>query len=311
MASNVAVRYGHVAFLNSAGVLIVLTDTDGATVLSSTPTGAVPAESRVILTKVGDKQVAVVAQDAAITAWDLASQDPQGRQSAIAPGSLVTSGGSGLMVTAGGQTLRLAEHLGMEEVQALPAGNTSLGLTGDGRIVSGSAAGGWALADGTTATPVSPVMLPQGIESAVYPAQASKGYVAAWAPTGDPAARAVGLYDAISGEAVASTTMPTEQVNLGLRLTVADGGTLAAIGPWLINIEKKTGKAVAGWSTTIGTATALYGAVGDAPHVWGGEGDPEPLGADVALPWGLTQAGNAVIVTAENSKKALAAIKPA
>lgn len=311
VGSTVAVRHGFVAFVNTDGMLVALNDKDGSTVLSSNPTGMDPGKTRVILTRIGDASIAVASQGSTLTAWDLNDpSDLPGRSNAIPASASISSGGAGLLVTADGQTLLMDSARGFAVAQGLPPGNTSLGLTTDGKIVSGSGAGGWVVGDGATVAPVSVALAPGATGSAMYPTRASKGIVVAWAPTDDPSVRAVALYDAASGAIKAATTLPTDTVNQGLKLAVTDGGELASAGPWLVNLKSGESKTFSGWSTTVGIPGALFGNQDGAVHVWGGSGDSQALAAGVAVPWGITSGGSAVVLSERDDRRVLSAIKP-
>lgn len=309
VASNLSVRNDYVAYLNTAGVLVVVDGKTGETIFSSTPTGADPADARVIVTQVGEAPVAVVVQETSVTAWALGDDIPEPKVNDIPSSASVSSGGSGIMMIANGETWRMNSSLGMEKVEGLPEDNTSLGMTQDGSIISGSPKGGWSINDGKKSAAVK-VEMAEGAEGKVmYPARASKGIVVAWAPTSDRNTRAVGVYSAEDGTALATTTMPTAQVNLGLPLVVTDGGRLASAGSWLIDLERGETEEVEGWGTTIGTASELYGKTSEGKFVWRGSGAPEAIPEDAAVPWGTTSEDKAVVIsTDENGGKVIAAL---
>lgn len=312
VASNLAVRNDYVAYLNASGVLVVVDGKTGETLFSSTPTGADPAASRVIVAQIGETPVAAVVQKTSVTAWALNADSPEPKVNDIPSSASVSTGGSGIMMIANGETWRMNATLGMEKVEGLPEGNSSLGTTADGSIISGSPKGGWSINDGKASTAVK-VAMAQGAEGKVmYPARASKGIVVAWAPTSDRNTRAVGLYNAEDGSVLASTTMPTAQVNLGLPLVVTDGGKLASAGSWLVDLERGETEEVEGWGTTIGTASELYGKTSAGKFVWRGSGAPVSIPDDAAIPWGTTSQDKAVVIsTDENGGKVIAALDKA
>ena len=308
VASNLAVRNDHIAYLNSSGVLVVIDGETGESVFSSTPTGANPDESRVVVSQIGDVPVAVVVQADSVTAWALDQDSPEAKVNAIPSSASVSSGGSGIMVNANGETWRMNSALGLEKVEGLPEGNTSLGMTDDGSIISGSPKGGWSINDGKKSTAVK-VEMAEGAEGKVmYPTRASKGIVVAWAPTADKKTRAVGIYNASEGTLIATTTMDTAQVNLGLPLVVTDGGRLASAGSWLIDLERGETEVVEGWGTSIGTTSELYGKVSGDKFVWRGSGKPQAVAGDAATPWGVTADHAIIISTDEEGGKVIAAL---
>lgn len=308
VASNLAVRNNYIAYLNSAGVLIVLDGQSGDTVFSSTPTGADPSNSRVVIAQIGDVPVSAVVQSTSITAWPLDADLPEAKVNDIPSSASVSSGGSGIMMIANGETWRMNNSLGMEKVSGLPEGNVSLGMTLDGAVVTGSPKGGWGVNDGTKTTPVK-VEMAEGAEGeAMYPSRASKGIVVAWAPTADKETRAVGIYEAEKGTVLASVKMPTAQVNLGLPLVVSDGGKLASVGTWLFDLERGETEEVPGWGTTIGTATELHGKSQDGKLVWRGSGAPESVNGNAAVPWGVTSEDKAIVIINEGDGKVIAAL---
>lgn len=312
VASNVAVRHGHVAFLNADGVLVVLDDTSGEIVLSSTPTGVSTDDSRVILTQVGETVAAVVVSPGSLLVWDVASDETAGRLLDIPTSAAVSSGGSNLLIVTSEQTFTLTDALGLTEVTGLPDGNVSLGLTTTGEVVSGSSGGGWGISNGTEFVEVQVEMAPEAEGDVMYPARASKGHVVAWAPTGDKSTRAVAIYDAESGALVASTTLPTADVNLGLALSVSDGARFAAAGNWLVDLDRGESEVVDGWTTTSIDAVGLYGTVDETSQVWSGSGQPTVLEDGVTIPWGVTSAGNGIVITSdEQGGTVLSAITPA
>lgn len=308
VASNLAVRNDHVAYLNSSGVLVVVDGESGETVFSSTPTGANPDESRVVVTQIGDLPVAVVIQDESLTAWPLDQDNPEAKVNEIPASASVSSGGSGVMITTSGETWRMNSSLGMEKVEGLPEDNTSLGMTTDGSIISGSPKGGWGINDGKKNSTVKVEMAEGSKGKVMYPTRASKGIVVAWAPTADKSKRAVGVYNADSGSLIASTTMTTAQVNLGLPLVVTDGGKLASAGPWLIDLERGETETVEGWSTSIGTASELHGKTADGKFVWRGSGRPESVPDGAAIPWGISNERAIIISTDEGGERVIAAL---
>lgn len=307
VASNLAVRGDHVAYLNSAGVLVVMDGADGQTVFSSTPTGADPQDAKVALTTVGGKPVVVVVKSDAVTAWDLSKENPESKTNNIPSSASVTTSPAGVMVNVDAETWRLEPSLGLKKVQGLAKGNTSLGLTKDGAVVSGSAKGGWSINDGSKSRAVKVEMAEQAKGKVMYPVRASKGYVVAWAPTEDKGTRSVGMYEATTGKVVASTTMPTSTVNLGLPLTVTDGGALAAAGSWLVDLGRGETETVDGWDTSVGVPGALYGTVEGSKMVWSGSGSPVQVSEGSAVPWGVTH-DHAVIISEEDGKTMVAAL---
>ena len=312
VASNLAVRSDHIAYLNASGVLVVVDAKSGETVFSSTPTGANPDESRVVIAQVGGNPVAVVIQKTSVTAWALNEDSPKPKANEIPSSASVSSDGSGVMMNTNGETWRMNDSLGMEKVKGLPKGNASLGMTPDGEIVSGSSKGGWSINNGSKSTAVK-VKMAEGAEGKVmYPTRASKGIVVAWAPTADKNSRAVGIYNAKDGSLIASTQMATAQVNLGLPLVVTDGGKLASAGSWLIDLERGETETSEGWGTSIGTTDGLYGKTSDGKFVWRGSGKPTPVADDAATPWGVTSQGKAIIIsTDDNGGKVIAALDKA
>lgn len=307
VASNLAVRNDYIAYLTSTGVLVVLDGESGETVFSSTPTGANPDESRVVVTRIGETPVAVVVQSDSLTSWALDQDSPEAKVNDIPSSASVSSSGSGIMMNVNGETWRMNSSLGMEKVEGLPDGNTSLGMTEDGSIISGSPKGGWSINDGAKSTAVK-VEMAEGAEGEVmYPTRASKGIVVAWAPTSDKNTRAVGIYQA-DGSLIATTPMATAQVNLGLPLTVTDGGRLASAGSWLIDLERGETEVVDGWATSIGTTTELYGKVSDEKVMWRGSGEPEAVADEAATPWGVAAERAIIISTDEDGGKVIAAL---
>lgn len=309
IASTLSVRDGYIAYLNTAGVLVVVDDKNGETLFSSTPTGADPAKARVVVTQVGDTPVAAVVQGTSITAWALNQDVPAPKTNDIPSSASVSSGGSGIMMIANGETWRMNASLGMEKVEGLPKGNTSLGMTTSGSIITGSPQGGWGVNDGK-ATKAVTVQMAEGADGKVmYPTRASKGIVVAWAPTTDKNTRAVGIYNADSGAVIATAQMPTAQVNLGLPLIVADGGKLASAGSWLIDLERGETENVEGWGTTIGTTSELHGKNAGGKLVWRGSGAPETVPEGVAIPWGISSNDKAIIISNDESgRKVIAAL---
>lgn len=309
IASTLSVRDGYIAYLNTAGVLVVVDDKNGETLFSSTPTGADPTNSRVVITQVGDTPVAAVVQGTSITAWALNKDLPEPKTNDIPSSASVSSGGSGIMMIANGETWRMNASLGMEKVEGLAKGNTSLGMTASGSIITGSPQGGWGVNDGK-ATKAVTVQMAEGADGKVmYPTRASKGIVVAWAPTADKNTRAVGIYNADSGAVIATAQMPTAQVNLGLPLVVADGGKLASAGSWLIDLERGETENVEGWGTTIGTASELHGKNAVGKLVWRGSGAPETVPESVAIPWGISSNDKAIIISNDESgRKVIAAL---
>lgn len=309
IASTLSVRDGYIAYLNTAGVLVVVDDKNGETLFSSTPTGADPAKARVVVTQVGDTPVAAVVQGTSITAWALNQDVPAPKTNDIPSSASVSSGGSGIMMIANGETWRMNAALGMEKVEGLPKGNTSLGMTTSGSIITGSPQGGWGVNDGK-ATKAVTVQMAEGADGKVmYPTRASKGIVVAWAPTTDKNTRAVGIYNADSGAVIATAQMPTAQVNLGLPLIVADGGKLASAGSWLIDLERGETENVEGWGTTIGTTSELHGKNAGGKLVWRGSGAPETVPEGAAIPWGISSNDKAIIISNDESgRKVIAAL---
>ena len=309
VASDLAVRNDYVAYLNTSGVLVVLDAKSGENVFSSTPTGADPEESQVAITQLNETPVVAVIENESVTAWALDEDTPEPKSNDIPSSASVTSDGSGIMVNADGETWRISESLGLEKVEGLPKGNVSLGLTPEGDVISGSPKGGWGVNDGKKTSKVK-VEMAEGAEGKVmYPARAAKGIVIAWAPTSDKNTRAVGAYDAQEGSVIATTKMDTAQVNLGLPLTVADGGELASAGPWLIDLKRGETETVSGWGTSIGTSVGLYGKTADGKFVWRGSGEPEAVAQNAATPWGITPDGEAVIISTDaDGKKVIAAL---
>lgn len=300
VASNLAVRSDYIAYLTRSGVLVVVNGKDGSTEFSSTPTGADPTTARVIITNIGQTPVAVVVQQTSVTTWALNHENPEPKSNDIPSSAVVSSGGSGVMVLAGTETWRLNASLGLEKAEGLPGGNTSLALNPDGTIVSGSAKGGWSINDGKTSKAVT-VQMAEGAEGkAMYPTRAAKGYVVAWAPTADKNTRVVGLYSS-DGTLVASTKMSTAQVNLGLALTVSDGGKLAAVGGWLVDLQRGETEMVDGWSTSISTSSEIFGKTSEGKAVWNGSGKPTVMAEDVAVPWGITTEGKAIVISTDSS----------
>lgn len=219
VASNLAVRNDHVAYLNTSGVLVVLDAKTGENVFSSTPTGADPEEAQVAITQLNETPVAVVIDEESVTAWPLDADSPEPKANDIPSSASVTSDGSGVMVNADSETWRISKSLGLEKAKGLPKGNVSLGLTPEGDIISGSPKGGWGINDGKKTSKVKVEMAEGAKGKVMYPARASKGIVIAWAPTSDKNTRAVGAYNAQDGSVIATTKMDTAQVNLGLPLT--------------------------------------------------------------------------------------------
>lgn len=309
VASNLAVYGDHIAYLNTSGVLVVLDNGSGETVFSSTPTGADPGESRVALTQIEDAPVAAVIQEESVTAWALNGDAPEPKVNSIPSSASVSAEGSGIMMISNDETWRMNSSLGLEKVEGLAKESTSLGMTSDGSIISGSPKGGWSINNGAKSTEVTVEMVEGAEGEVMYPARASSGFVVAWAPTKDKNIRAVGLYNAQDGSAVATTTMPTTQVNLGLPLVVTNGGTLASAGTWLVDVERGETESVEGWSATIGTASELYGKTSEGMFVWRGSGAPEPVPDDAAIPWGATPEDKAVVIsTDDNGGKVIAAL---
>lgn len=309
VASNLAVRNDHIAYLNASGVLVVVDAKSGETMFSSTPTGADPDASRVVVAQIGDNPVAVVIQKTSVTAWALNEDNPEPKANEIPSSASVSSDGSGVMVNASDETWRMNDDLGLDQVKGLPDNNTSLGMTTDGEIISGSSKGGWSINNGSKSTSVK-VEMAEGAEGKVmYPTRASKGIVVAWAPTSDKNSRSVGVYNAKDGSLIASAKMSTAQVNLGLPLVVTDGGKLASAGGWLIDLERGETESIEGWGTSVGTTAELYGKTADGKFVWRGSGKPEPVPEDAATPWGVTSEGKAVVIsTDDNGGKVIAAL---
>lgn len=309
VASNLAVQNDYIAYLNASGVLVVVNAKTGDNSFSSTPTGADPNESRVVVAQLGNTPVAVVVQKTSVTAWALDQDNPEPKANDIPSSASVSSDGSGIMMNTNDETWRMNSSLGLEKVKGLPKGNTSLGMTTDGSIISGSSKGGWSINDGKKSTAVKVEMAEGAKGKAMYPARASKGIVVAWAPTSDKNTRAVGIYNAQDGSVIAATKIATAQVNLGLPLVVTDGGKLASAGSWLIDLERGETETVEGWGTNIGTSSELYGKTSGGKFVWRGSGKPEPVPDDAATPWGVTSEGKAVVIsTDDNGGKVIAAL---
>lgn len=308
VASNLAVRNDYVGYLNSSGVLVVVDGKTGDTIFSSTPTGANPDDSRVVITQIDSTPVAVVVQGTSLTAWALDQDAPEAKVNDIPSSASVSSSGSGIMMNANGETWRMNSSLGLEKAKGLPKGNTSLGMTADGSIVSGSPKGGWSINNGKKSTAVKAEMAEGAKGKVMYPTRASKGIVVAWAPTSAKNTRAVGIYNADDGALLATTKMDTAQVNLGLPLTVTDGGKLASAGSWLIDLERGEAEVVDGWATSIGTTSELYGKVSGGKAVWRGSGKPEAVPEDAATPWGIAANHAIIISTEEDGGKVIAAL---
>lgn len=307
VASNLAVRNNYIGYLNSSGVLVVMDGKSGDTVFSSTPTGADPDESRVVITQIEDTPVAVVVQRTSLTAWALDQDAPEATVNDIPSSASVSSGSSGVMMSTNGETWKMTSSLGMEKVEGLPDGNTSLGMNEDGSIISGSPKGGWSINDGKKSTEVKVEMAEGAKGKVMYPTRASKGIVVAWAPTSDKNTRVVGVYNSDNGSLIATTTMDTAQVNLGLPLTVTDGGKLASAGSWLIDLERGETEVVEGWSTIISTTTELYGKTSEGKFLWRGSGKPDAVADGAATPWGIS-ADRAIIIAKSNGEKVIAAL---
>lgn len=312
VASNLSVRNDYIAYLNSSGVLVVVDGKTGENILSSMPTGADPESARVIVTQVGGAPVVAVVQETSVMAWALDGDSPEPKVNDIPSSASVSSGGTGIMMLANGETWRMNASLGMEKVEGLPEGNTSLGLTADGSVISGSPKGGWSINNGKKSTAVKVEMAEGAAGKVMYPTRASKGFVVAWAPTSDRQTRAVGIYNAEDGTVIATTTMPTAQVNLGLPLVVSDGGKLASAGAWLIDLERGETEEVEGWGTTIGTSSDLYGKTSEGRFVWSGSGAPQAMPEDAAIPWGVTSDDKAIVIsTDDEGSKVIAALNRA
>lgn len=308
--SNIAVGDDRIAFLNGSGVLVVLDALTGETVYSSTPTGANPGSSTVALTSAGGDPVVVVVQDDSITAWSLGDDPGESKRNGIPSSATVSTGGGGALVITDDQTWTLNSDLGLSEVKNIPADVTPMAVTPSGAVVAGSTEGGWSLIKDNKPKAVKADMAESATGSVMYPAWSSKGIVVAWAPTDTDEERAVGLYDAESGELLANTVMSTDQVNLGLPLTVSPDHKLAAVGTWLVDLERGESETVDGWSTSIAIDGAIYGAVGDQKHVWNGAGEAQDVAADAAIPWGTSSAGDGIVLSDEGGDATISGVRP-
>lgn len=308
--SNIAVSDDRVAFLNGTGILVVVDALTGETVFSSTPTGVNPDSATVALTAAEGSPVAMVIEEGSITSWALGDDAGESRQNSIPSSASVSTSGGGALVITDDQTWTLNEDLGLREITEIPDEDVPMAVTPEGAVVSGSPEGGWSLVVDDEAESVDAEMAEGADGDSMYPAWSSRGVVVAWAPTDDNGTRAVGLYDAESGEVLANTTMPTDQVNLGLPLTVSPDRQLAAVGSWLVDLERGESETVDGWSTSIANQAGVYGSVGNQKMVWTGSGEPQGVDADVAIPWGVSSSGDAVILSEGGSGAMLSGVRP-
>lgn len=308
--SNIAVADDRIAFLNGSGVLVVLDALTGETVFSSTPTGANLGSSTVSFTQAEGTPVVMVIESGSFTTWSLGDDLGESRTNSIPTSATVSTSGDGALVITEDETWSLNGELEMAEVKGLPEDGVPLAVTLDGAVVVGSPDGGWSLIVDDEAEEVDTELAEGAKGEVMYPAWSSKGVVAAWAPMDDDKERAVGLYDATSGELLANTVMPTEQVNLGLPLTVTPQAKLAAVGNWLVDLERGESEQVDGWSTSVAVQGAIYGSVGDQKKVWEGSGQVQDIAGDAALPWGVTSTGDGIFLSEDDGSPVLSGVKP-
>lgn len=310
--TSLAVGMNHVALIDDQGALH-LRHADTGAVLFVTEPNTLSTSAQPFISSAQGTAVAGIIDGANLLIWPLTAQgQPEARQITLGLNARLYQQGGGLMVSTGQQQWIVTPN-GQLSAVTIPQDHVGLGVTPEGDLYSAPARGSWTVTAGpapATVREIRPQATPNGTVGEMHVAWFSRGIIAAWGETADPAQRTAGLYDATTGRLLASGLLSTPAVQGGLPLTVSADGEFAAAGPMLARLTDGAVTVVDGWTTTMSGSRNLYGLRDGAKWVWNG-GEPSELGDDTVIPWGTSSRGYAIVLDpGSGSQVRVAALMP-
>ncbi|GAB3704733.1 hypothetical protein [Mariniluteicoccus flavus] len=312
-ASSVVVGDNRVVFIDGKGALNVLdADTGKPVFTSSSP--RLSGGARTMLATVQGTPMIAVADGTNLYLWPMqGTQGAQPKQITLPTNGKTFSQGGGLMVLAGKEQWAVTGAATLAPV-SIPGDHIALGVAPDGFLVSAPQRGGWTFRPsdpGQAPREVKPERTPEGTTGEMQAGRLSRGVIAAWGDTADPARKTIGLYDAPSGRLLAGATVAADLIK-DVTLTVSPGGTLASAGPVLARLTDGRTELMERWSAHMSDSKHLYGSRDGVKYAWGGEGAPQQLDPRVTLPWGtsLEKGLSIVMEPADNGQFVLGGLRP-
>lgn len=296
ITGQVAVGQNAVAFIDSHGSLDVRQADTGQPIFTSAP-NTVSSSARPFIAVTQGVPVAGIVDGVNLMLWSLDASSSEARQITLALNARVFQQGGGLMVSTGKEHWVVTSQFTLNPVP-LPEDHVALGVTPEGFLLSAPPSGSWSInhpgSDIPTET-VRPERSPEGTVGEMQVAWAARGVICAWGNTADPEQRTVGLYDASTGELLASHTLSKNVVQNGLPLTVSPGGEYASAGPMLARLSDGRVSVVDGWSTIMAGQKTLYGTVDGVKMGWDGS-NAVALDPRAVVPWGTSERGYAIVL---------------
>lgn len=293
----VAVVENRVAYIDAAGSLHVLNADTGQPVLTST-TNTLTKDAKPFLAVTQGVPVAGIIDGTTLLLWRLDTPQGEPRTITLATKGKLYAQGGGLLITTGSEYW-VVNAAGALSPVTLPPDHVALAATPDGNLLSSPPRGGWTINSanpGTAPREVQPERTPDGTVGEIQVAWSSRGVIAAWGDTADPARRTVGLYDADTGKLLAQGTLGAEVVKAGLPLTVSPKREFASAGPLLARLSDGKTEVVDRWSTIMSDSKNLYGSRDGQKMFWNGELQPMTMDPKAVVPWGMSDARYAVVM---------------
>lgn len=296
ITGQVAVGQNAVAFIDGNGALDVRHADTGQPIFTSAP-NTVSSSARPFIAVTQGVPVAGIVDGVNLMLWSLDASSSEARQITLALNARVFQQGGGLMVSTGKERWVVTSKFTLDPVP-LPEDHVALAVTPEGFLLSAPPSGSWSINHPGSDIPtevVRPERSPDGTVGEMQVAWAARGVICAWGNTNDPEQRTVGLYDATTGELLASHTLSKSVVQNGLPLTVSPDREYASAGPMLARLSDGQVNVVDGWSTIMAGQNTLYGTVDGVKMAWDGS-NAVPLDPRAVVPWGTSERGYAIVL---------------
>lgn len=297
--ASVSVEFNRVAYLDGQR-LVVVEASNGHELFASAPV-PVSANAKPFISTAQDAPAVGIIDGANLMLWPLdAASGTEPQQVTLAHNAKLHQQAGGLMVSTGKEHWVVTAQAKLLP-ESVPADHVAMGVTPAGELVSAPQYGEWDFhpVEGGAPRVVRPLRSPDGTIGRMEISWLSRGVIAAWGNTADPAMRTVGLYDADSGSLLAQGRMPNTSVTAGMPLTVSPQQRLASAGPMLSLLGPDPGGQTVvldRWSTLMSDSKNLYGTRDGVKMVWNGEGQPRELDPKTIIPWGTSIDGLAIVM---------------